>query len=559
MMNQFSPKVSEILSFSREEAERLASTSVGPEHILLGILREKNSPVKDLFDTMHIDIESLKNSLEERVRQKNNGRLLFSSDMLLNDMANNILRLAVLEARIQHTKTVDIQHLFLAILHDNADNGAKLVLEDYDIDYQTAMKMMAKKTSKSRDGLDIPEEENEDEEDPMLKSANSQSTKTAQMSHPSESKTPVLDNFSTDLTRLAAENKLDPVVGREKEIQRVSEILGRRKKNNPILIGEPGVGKSAIVEGLAQMVVKHHTSPMLFNKRIVSLDMTAVVAGTKYRGQFEERIRALIKEIEQNPDLIVFIDEIHTIIGAGSAPGSMDAANILKPALARGTIQCIGATTLSEYRNSIEKDGALERRFQKVLVEPTTVEETIQILHNIKDRYEDHHHVTYTDEALAACVKLTERYVTDRFFPDKAIDAMDEVGSRCHLQHATLPPEIIAKEKELEEVKLKKKDAASRQNYELAAGYRDRQLRLEQEITQLNEDWTKGSNDQREIITDEHVADVVSMMTGIPVQRMQQAEGERLRNMANELKKEVVAQDAAIEKMVKLSNATASD
>ena len=551
MMNQFSPKVSEILSFSREEAERLASTSVGPEHILLGILREKNSPVKELFDTMHLDIEALKNSLEERVRQQNSGRLLFSSAMLLNDMANNILRLAVLEARIQHTQTVDIQHLFLAILHDNANNGAKLVLEEYDLDYQTAIKMMAKKTSKTRDGLDIPEEENEDEEDPMLKSANSQSTKTAQKSNPSESKTPVLDNFSTDLTRLAAENKLDPVVGREKEIQRVSEILGRRKKNNPILIGEPGVGKSAIVEGLAQMVVKHHTSPMLFNKRIVSLDMTAVVAGTKYRGQFEERIRALIKEIEQNPDLIVFIDEIHTIIGAGSAPGSMDAANILKPALARGTIQCIGATTLSEYRNSIEKDGALERRFQKVLVEPTTVEETIQILHNIKDRYEDHHHVTYTDEALAACVKLTERYVTDRFFPDKAIDAMDEVGSRCHLQHATIPPEIIAKEKELEEVKLKKKDAASRQNYELAAGYRDRQLRLEQEIAKLKEDWTKGSNDQREIITDEHVADVVSMMTGIPVQRMQQAEGERLRNMANELKKEVVAQDAAIEKMVK--------
>lgn len=551
MMNQFSPKVSEILSFSREEAERLASTSVGPEHILLGILREKNSPVKELFDTMHLDIEALKNSLEERVRQQNSGRLLFSSDMLLNDMANNILRLAVLEARIQHTQTVDIQHLFLAILHDNANNGAKLVLEEYDLDYQTATKMLTPKTSKTRDGLDIPEEENEDEEDPMLKSANSQSTKTAQKSNPSESKTPVLDNFSTDLTRLAAENKLDPVVGREKEIQRVSEILGRRKKNNPVLIGEPGVGKSAIVEGLAQMVVKHHTSPMLFNKRIVSLDMTAVVAGTKYRGQFEERIRALIKEIEQNKDLIVFIDEIHTIIGAGSAPGSMDAANILKPALARGTIQCIGATTLNEYRNSIEKDGALERRFQKVLVEPTTVEETMQILHNIKDRYEDHHHVTYTDEALTACVKLTERYVTDRFFPDKAIDAMDEVGSRCHLQHATIPPEIIAKEKELEEVKLKKKEAASRQNYELAAGYRDRQLRLEQEITQLNEDWTKGSNDQREVITDEHVADVVSMMTGIPVQRMQQAEGERLRNMADELKKEVVAQDAAIEKMVK--------
>ncbi len=550
-MNQFSPKVSEVLSFSREEAERLASTSVGPEHILLGILREKDGPVKALFERMHLNTEAVKYGLEERVRQQNIGRTFFNTDMLLNDMANNILRLAVLEARIQRTQTVDIQHLLLAILHDNTDNGAKLVLQDNDLDYQTAADLLSQKASKTRDGIDIPDEEEEEEEDSMLRTASSQKSQTAQKNKKGQSDTPVLDNFSTDLTKLAADDKLDPVVGREKEIIRVSEILGRRKKNNPVLIGEPGVGKSAIVEGLAQMIVKHHTSPMLFNKRIVSLDMTAVVAGTKYRGQFEERIRALIKEIEQNDDLIVFIDEIHTLIGAGSTPGSMDAANILKPALARGTIQCIGATTLNEYRNSIEKDGALERRFQKVLVEPTTTEETLQILHNIKDRYEDHHHVTFTDEALAACVNLTERYVTDRFFPDKAIDAMDEVGSRIHLQHASLPPEIIEKEKELEQVKLQKQQAVSAQNYELAAGYRDHETRLREEIAQLNDAWSRGSDAHREVVTDEHVADVVSMMTGIPVQRMQEAEGLRLKNMAAELKEAVIAQDAAIERLVK--------
>ena len=550
-MNQFSPKVSEVLSFSREEAERLASTSVGPEHILLGILREKDGPVKALFERMHLNTEAVKYGLEERVRQQNIGRTFFNTDMLLNDMANNILRLAVLEARIQRTQTVDIQHLLLAILHDNTDNGAKLVLQDNDLDYQTAADLLSQKASKTRDGIDIPDEEDEEEDDSMLRTASSQKSQTAQKNKKGQSDTPVLDNFSTDLTKLAADDKLDPVVGREKEIIRVSEILGRRKKNNPVLIGEPGVGKSAIVEGLAQMIVKHHTSPMLFNKRIVSLDMTAVVAGTKYRGQFEERIRALIKEIEQNDDLIVFIDEIHTLIGAGSTPGSMDAANILKPALARGTIQCIGATTLNEYRNSIEKDGALERRFQKVLVEPTTTEETLQILHNIKDRYEDHHHVTFTDEALAACVNLTERYVTDRFFPDKAIDAMDEVGSRIHLQHASLPPEIIEKEKELEQVKLQKQQAVSAQNYELAAGYRDHETRLREEIAQLNDAWSRGSDAHREVVTDEHVADVVSMMTGIPVQRMQEAEGLRLKNMAAELKEAVIAQDAAIERLVK--------
>ena len=354
-----------------------------------------------------------------------------------------------------------------------------------------------------------------------------QATQTAK----GNGKTPILDSFSTDLTQAAMEDKLDPVVGREREILRVTEILSRRKKNNPIIIGEPGVGKSAIVEGLAQLIAKRKTSPVLFNKRIVSLDMAGMVAGTKYRGQFEERIRGLLKEIENNPDIIVFIDEIHTIIGAGSTPGSMDAANIMKPALARGTIQCVGATTLDEYRNSIEKDGALERRFQKVIVEPTTADETLQILENIKDRYERHHHVAYTEDALRACVKLTERYVTDRAFPDKAIDALDEVGAKVHLQHVEVPPAIIEKEKELDEAKLKKQNAVVNQNYELAANYRDMQLRLEKELEALNYAWAFGDNDNRQPVTEKEVAEVVSIMTGVPVQRMAETEGVRLVHM----------------------------
>ena len=557
MINQFSPKVSEVLSFSREEAERLASPSVGPEHLLLGILREKSGPVTDLFTRLHLNTNAIKQQLEERVRENNTGRMLLSSEMLLNDQANNILRLAVLEARLQRSQTVDIPHLFLAILHDNVDNGAKQVLEDNDVNYELAAAALQKKANNTVDGVGMPDEDEDD--DPMMSAQNSQNsqnrqngaTTTTRRSGNGKSKTPILDNFSTDLTKAAAEDKLDPVVGREKEIQRVCEILGRRKKNNPILIGEPGVGKSAIVEGLAQLIVTHNTSPALFNKRVVSLDMTAIVAGTKYRGQFEERIRGLIQELEKNPDIIIFIDEIHTIIGAGSTPGSMDAANILKPALARGTIQCIGATTLDEYRNSIEKDGALERRFQKVLVEPTTAEETLQILQNIKGRYEDHHHVRYTDEALNACVKFTDRYITDRYFPDKAIDAMDEVGSRVHLQHDEVPQEIVDTEKELEDVKAKKVTAVSHQNFELAASYRDRQAELENSLASMQLKWEKGEDSARTEIGEDEVAQVVSMMTGVPVQRMQQAEGIRLRDMAASLKKEVIAQDPAIDKMVK--------
>ncbi|KXB38596.1 ATPase family protein [Bacteroidales bacterium KA00344] len=551
MTSQFSPKVSEILAFSREEATRLASSYVGPEHLLLGILREKGGPVIDLLNHLELNILGIKYALEERVRTDQVGTPFQTNDPVLNDKASNILKLAVLEARIQHTQMVDVQHLLLAILHDQMNNGAKEVLENNNLTYEKAIQLLKKKPM--TDGLGLSDEDEEELDDTISshqQDGNLRRTTTAAQPQ-GKSNTPILDNFSTDLTRAATEEKLDPVVGREKEIQRVTEILCRRKKNNPILIGEPGVGKSAIVEGLAQLISKRLTSPVLFNRRVVSLDMTAIVAGTKYRGQFEERIRALLKELEQNPDIIVFIDEIHTLIGAGSTPGSMDAANIMKPALARGTIQCIGATTLDEFRNSIEKDGALERRFQKVLVEPTTPEETLQILENIKDRYEEHHHVSYTNDAIEACIKLTERYITDRFFPDKAIDALDEVGSRVHLQNAKVPKEITDMEKQIENVKVKKQQAVSNQNFELAAGFRDKQTELEQELENMQQRWQQGDAASRQIVNEQEVADVVSMMTGVPVQRMVEAEGARLRNMANVLKENVIGQDQAINKMVK--------
>jgi ATP-dependent Clp protease ATP-binding subunit ClpC len=553
--SQFSPKVSEILAYSREEAARLASRSVGPEHLLLGILRMKDGPVIDVFHRLQLNLPSIKTELENRVREDEIRQPIYTSELVLNEKASNILKLAVLEARIQHTTKVDEQHLLLAILHDAANNSAKQILELNNMNYEDAMAMFfAPQNKELKNGIGLPDEEEEEYEEAGIsgKSASSgKSGATATTQKKPESKTPVLDTFGTDLTAAATDGKLDPCVGREKEIQRVIEILGRRKKNNPILIGEPGVGKSAIVEGLAQQIANRHTSPMLFGKRIYTLDMTGVVAGTKYRGQFEERLKALMKELEANPEVIVFIDEIHTLIGAGSTPGSMDAANILKPALARGTIQCIGATTLDEYRNSIEKDGALERRFQKVIVEPTTREETLQILRNIKDRYEYHHHVSYTDEALIACVNLTDRYVTDRFMPDKAIDALDETGSRVHLSNAQIPPEILEKEQEIERLKERKNQAVKNQNFELAAGYRDRQTVLETELKGMNERWSKGEGEERQTVDAEQVADVVSMMTGVPVQRMAEQEGIRLKGMSEELKGAVIGQDKAIDKMVK--------
>lgn len=557
MTNSFSQRVSENLSFSREEALRLSSGAIRPEHIVLGMLRDKQSPLKALLTGANIDVDKVKSQLEKNIQENNSAAV--SSDngnISLDEHANNILKLSILEARLQHSKEVDVEHIILAILHDKMASGAKSVLLENGLTYEKAMNFLMQTNSNVKNGVGLS-----DDDDNLVSHDNFSSHNNKNQSATSDTtnkpmgggtdKTPVLDKFSTDLTLAAAQGKLDLVIGRDKEIQRVTEILCRRKKNNPILIGEPGVGKSAIAEGLAQLIARRRTSPLLFNKRIFRLDMTSIVAGTKYRGQFEERIQALLHELEQNPDIIVFIDEIHTIIGAGSTPGSMDAANIMKPALARGLVQCIGATTLDEYRNSIEKDGALERRFQRVMIEPSTEAETLDILKNIKERYEDYHHVRYTDEALEACVKLTGRYVSERAFPDKAIDAMDEVGSKVHLQHAVIPPSIIKKEKELANIHQLKIAAADDQNFEVAATYRDRETQLESELKVLNDEWVASDDGQRETVTEADVANVVSIMSGIPVQRISESESYVLKNLGDRLKSVVVAQDDAIGKIVR--------
>lgn len=558
MTNSFSLRVSENLSFSREEAIRLSSGVIRPEHIVLGMLRDKHSPLKALLMGANIDVEKVKLQLEQNAQADNTTMAESNNGSIsLDEHANNILKLSILEARLQHSKEVDVEHIILAILHDKMASGAKNVLLENGLTYEKAMNFLMQTNSNIKNGVGLSEDDdNLMSQDNFAsrnngKSKNSTSDTTSKPMGGGTDKTPVLDKFSTDLTLAAAQGKLDLVIGRDKEIQRVTEILCRRKKNNPILIGEPGVGKSAIAEGLAQLIARRRTSPLLFNKRIFRLDMTAIVAGTKYRGQFEERIQALLHELEQNPDIIVFIDEIHTIIGAGSTPGSMDAANIMKPALARGLVQCIGATTLDEYRNSIEKDGALERRFQRVMIEPSTETETLDILKNIKERYEDYHHVRYTDEALEACVKLTSRYVSERAFPDKAIDAMDEVGAKVHLQHAEIPPSIIEKEKELSNIHQLKIAAAGDQNFELAATYRDRETQLEGELKELNDKWVASDDGHRETITEADVANVVSIMSGIPVQRISESEGCVLKNLGNRLKSVVVAQDDAIGKIVR--------
>lgn len=557
MTNSFSQRVSENLSFSREEALRLSSGAIRPEHIVLGMLRDKQSPLKALLTGANIDVDKVKLQLEKNIQEDNSAAA--SSDngnISLDEHANNILKLSILEARLQHSKEVDVEHIILAILHDKMASGAKSVLLENGLTYEKAMNFLMQTNSNVKNGVGLS-----DDDDNLVSHDNFSSHNNKNQSATSDTtnksmgggtdKTPVLDKFSTDLTLAAAQGKLDLVIGRDKEIQRVTEILCRRKKNNPILIGEPGVGKSAIAEGLAQLIARRRTSPLLFNKRIFRLEMTSIVAGTKYRGQFEERIQALLHELEQNPDIIVFIDEIHTIIGAGSTPGSMDAANIMKPALARGLVQCIGATTLDEYRNSIEKDGALERRFQRVMIEPSTEAETLDILKNIKERYEDYHHVRYTDEALEACVKLTGRYVSERAFPDKAIDAMDEVGSKVHLQHAVIPPSIIEKEKELANIHQLKIAAADDQNFEVAATYRDRETQLESELKVLNDEWVASDDGRRETVKEADVANVVSIMSGIPVQRISESESCVLKNLGDRLKSVVVAQDDAIGKIVR--------
>ena len=553
MNNQFSQRVSDVITYSKEEANRLRNTCIGPEHLLLGMLRDGGGKAIEILLKLDIDLRQVKRRLEEFLKDVEDDTLLPDGDIPLSAVTARILKICMLEARLLKSATVDTEHLLLAILKDD-DNLAATVLEENRVDYQAVFELLTKKSNNPNAGMGFTDDDEEDEEEMNVSRAPqgggpSSSAQTA--SGKPSNDTPVLDNFGIDMTRAAEEGRLDPVVGRECEIERLAQILSRRKKNNPVLIGEPGVGKSAIVEGLALRIIQKKVSRILFGKRVVMLDMASVVAGTKYRGQFEERLRSIINELQKNPNVILFIDEIHTIVGAGAAAGSMDAANMLKPALARGDIQCIGATTLDEYRKSIEKDGALERRFQKVLVEPTTAEETLQILRNIKDKYEDHHNVTYTDEALVACVKLSGRYLTDRNFPDKAIDALDEAGSRVHLTNISVPKEVEEQEKRIEEARRLKAEAVKSQNFELAASYRDREKELSTRLEEMKAEWEARLKSDRQVVDEEEIAGVVSMMSGVPVQRMAQSEGIKLAGMKKELQSKVVAQDVAIEKLTK--------
>ncbi len=549
MDNQYSQKLSDILVYSKEEASRLRCDYIGPEHLLLALMRDGNNVAVELLTQLHTDLRLIKKEIESDIERSNNFNET-SQSLSLNSIANKIMRLCLLEARMLKKSPADAEHLLLAILKEN-HNMAADVLTRNDVSYDKVAELLSIKSDFSSG--EFMDDEDDDDEFPTDRGRNgsSRSSSATQQAQRSSSDTPVIDNFGVDMTRAAAEGKLDPVIGREKEIERIAQILSRRKKNNPVLIGEPGVGKSAIVEGLALRIVQKKVSRILFDKRVVMLDMASVVAGTKYRGQFEERLRSILNELQKNPNIILFIDELHTIVGAGSAAGSMDAANMLKPALARGEIQCIGATTLDEYRKTIEKDGALERRFQKVIVESPDAEETIHILNNIKDRYEDHHNVRYTDEAIIACVKLSERYITDRCFPDKAIDVMDEAGSRVHLTNIQVPQEIELQEARITDAHEQKNLAVKNQDYELAANYRDQERQLENELAEMKRNWEAGIKEQRETVDEEQIAEVVSMISGIPVQRMVQSEGIRIKGMREALNSTVIAQETAISKLVK--------
>ena len=558
MNNPFSQRISDVIQFSKEEANRLRNNYIGPEHLLLGLIREGEGKAVQILKDLYVDLEMVKKTLENDLRSSAVTSENYSEDITFDEKASKILKMSILESRILKSPATDTEHMLLAIMREN-QNKASQILEENEVTYQKVMDKLVPK-AEPQSGLDFGEDEEEEEEgirrqptgngESSFFSQEAKQTTRTQQQKPNND-TPVLDSFGTDMTKAASEGKLDPIVGREKEIERLAQILSRRKKNNPILIGEPGVGKSAIVEGLALRIIEKKVSRILFDKRVIALDMTAVVAGTKYRGQFEERIRAILNELKKNPNIILFIDEIHNIVGAGSAAGSMDAANMLKPALARGEIQCIGATTLDEYRQNIEKDGALERRFQKVIVEPTTPEETLQILQNIKEKYEEHHNVTYTDEALEACVKLTDRYITDRNFPDKAIDAMDEAGSRVHLKNITVPKEIEQQEQMIDEARTHKNEAVRLQDFELAASFRDREKSLMSELEDMKQRWEESLKENRETVDKEQIADVVSMISGIPVQRMAQAEGIRLKGMKEQLLAKVIAQDKAVDTLVK--------
>ncbi|WP_372792964.1 ATP-dependent Clp protease ATP-binding subunit [Lutibacter sp.] len=549
MDDNFSPKVKDVIAYSKEEALRLGHDFIGTEHLILGLLRKGTGKAIEILNSLDINLDHLRKKIE--VLSPANPSADFANEkksLHLTRQAEKALKTTFLEAKLYQSASVNTAHLLLCILRNENDPTTKL-FHNFGANYDD-VKTVFKQTYLNEE-IDLPRAENSSDDD--FDSPKSNPFEQSKGSAPTEkkSRTPVLDNFGRDLTRLAEEGKLDPVVGRQKEIERVSQILSRRKKNNPMLIGEPGVGKSAIAEGLALRIVQRKVSRILFNKRVVSLDLASLVAGTKYRGQFEERMKALMNELEKNDDIILFIDEIHTIVGAGGATGSLDASNMLKPALARGEIQCIGATTLDEFRTNIEKDGALERRFQKVIVEPTSVDETIQILQNIKDKYEDHHNVTYTDEAIVACVKLTNRYMTDRFLPDKAIDALDESGSRIHITNIVVPKEVLSLEAQLEKIKEDKTAAVSGQKYEEAARLRDDEKRIEGLLLTEQLRWEEASKLNREIVTEDNVAEVVSMMTGIPVNRIAEAESQRLHDLPNLIKGKVIGQDEAVSKVVK--------
>ncbi len=551
MEAKFSQRVKDVLTYSREEALRLGNEQIGLEHLLLGIIREGEGLAVQLMKYFGLDLNDVRKMIEQAVARPGEN-IRNAENISLVRQAERALKITYLEARMFNSELIGTEHLLLSILRDE-DNIVTRYFEKSGIDYD-AVREELKRILKSKEADQRPDFRDDLSGDPSeddAEEAGRSYGNTARKPSDSKSKTPVLDNFGRDITKAAEEGRLDPIVGREKELERIAQILSRRKKNNPILIGEPGVGKSAIAEGLADRIVKRKVSRALFEKRIISLDLASLVAGTKYRGQFEERMKAVLNELEKNPDIILFIDEIHTIVGAGNASGSLDASNMFKPALARGELQCIGATTLDEYRQYIEKDGALERRFQKVLVDPTTTEETFQILNNIKEKYEDHHLVKYTDEAIHACVQLTNRYITDRYLPDKAIDALDEAGARVHITNIHVPSEIINIEGRIEEVRQKKTKAINSQKFEEAAEYRDIERKLQDSLSQAKKKWEEESKINREQVTEENVAEVIAMMTGIPVQRIAKNEGTRLVHMEEELAGTVIGQDEAIKKVVK--------
>ena len=549
---KFSPRVKDVISYSREEALRLGHDYIGVEHLLLGIIREGQGVAIKMMKSSGIDTKELRKKLESKLESGQLNEVKNSVNIPLLKQAEKVLKITYLEAKLFKSNMIGTEHLLLSILKED-NNLASSILKEFKVDYESIkyeLDVMQESGYKSdlNPSAKHPESADEDED---AKEEDFSSSTSSKKSSETKSKTPVLDNFGRDLTKLAEDDKLDPIVGREKEIERVSQILSRRKKNNPLLIGEPGVGKSAIAEGLALRITQRKVSRVLFNKRIVSLDLASLVAGTKYRGQFEERMKAVMNELEKSPDIILFIDEIHTIIGAGGASGSLDASNMFKPALARGEIQCIGATTLDEYRQYIEKDGALERRFQKVLVEPTNIDETLKILHNIKEKYEDHHNVSYTDNAIKSCVMLTERYVSDRHLPDKAIDALDEVGSRVHITNINVPESIISIEKQIEEVKDLKNKVVRSQQYEEAARLRDSERKLNEELDSAKKKWEQESKTHRQVVNEDNVAEVVAMMTGIPVQKVAEKESGRLMRMAESMNGTVIGQNEAIQKVVK--------